>query len=128
MVEEDIIVQVSRAAESDEHVPLRIVRRWLESEDIESLGSAYSFIVDNHQRRHITPRLRIEELEEFVFRFYHMCLKEDLEGEWALTRYGAARELIGWFTAAPRRLVGVSRRFLLDLKEWMARRLCGIGY
>lgn len=112
---------IQAAVESSGVIRRKDVLSWLQSSDLEVLGAAAYVLTCGDTYERIEPSITGEELEQFLFPIYERSLREDPNGEFALSRYEAARELIGWFTAVPMDEALEDQSFLLHLKDWMER-------
>ncbi len=86
---------------------------------MEVLGAAYDLIVRAQLSRRIVPPLSFDQWHPFILGFYVRCFRENPQGEWALSRYRAGADLIGYF-------VGLwededcSRDVMMEMKNWLA--------
>lgn len=95
------------------------VKVWMNSDDIEVLGALHTFMSKGEYLDRVKPSLSRAELSEFFFRYYERCLRENHEGAWADSRYGAAWDVAAWFKGLWNR--GPSERDLQDeIKNWLA--------
>jgi hypothetical protein len=105
---------------STEPVSRDQIFEWMKSEDIEVLGAVYSYILDRKYSQRIQPPLRLADYQSFVLRYYERCFQEDPDGEWADTRYGAGRDLVGWFLGLWNDSE-VPRTAVVEIRDWLAR-------
>jgi len=100
-------------------IPADRVRYWMQSCDIEVQGAIADLLTYPPYWERVDPPISEEELERFLFPYYKRCFMEDPDGEWAATRYGAAREIVGWYKAVPSTVDLGSQTFLLHMKKWL---------
>jgi hypothetical protein len=94
------------------------VRTWLSATDIETLGAAYSFIMEPRLSRGITPPLTLNDHKNFLLRYYERCFLEDLQSKWASSRYSAGWDLANWIQS----LWGQGHKDVLgEVKVWLAK-------
>lgn len=99
-------------------IPHDMVLSWMQSPDMEALGAVWSFIIkDDKVLRRIDPPLSAEECVEFHFRYLELCLRNDPQAEYGLSRYQAAREVLSWFRFA--KPEWLEDGFLQRVKEWL---------
>lgn len=118
--DEEIVRAIESLMSSRQRIPLGTIKRWMGSDSIEVAGAVADLVTYAPYHERIEPPLSQEELEAFLFSYYERCMREDLEGEWAANRYGAAREIVGWFRAVPEDECVSSQSFLVHMKHWLA--------
>ncbi len=101
-----------------EYVPKDRVLLWMKAEDIEVLGALYSYILDKKYAARIRPALIFADYHPFVIRYYERCFRENPDGEWTDTRYGAGRDLVGWFSSLWKDS-SIPRAVLDEIKNWL---------
>ena len=101
-------------------ISLGKVKGWMANSDMEVLGALYTFLLDEKYSTRIQPPLPFEDCHAFVMNYYERCLKEDSDGEWADSRYGAGADLVNWFIKLWNDAT-IHRKVLADIKEWLAR-------
>ena len=91
--------QVLAIAESEWNKPIRKsdVLKWMKEDDIEILGALQDIITEESKVKLIDPPLERAEIDQFFGRYFERCIRENPQGEWALSRYMAAHELNRWF-------------------------------
>ncbi len=72
-------------------IPKANVIDWMKADDIEALGALYSFLMEQKQFARINPAPTLGETAAFVTRYLERCFREDPDGDWSDSRYGAAR-------------------------------------
>lgn len=102
-------------------VALTDIRRWICSEDIETLGFTHGILHDARFR--IEPPISVEEYVRFTMKYYERCLRENPDGEWSSSSYIAGGELVNIFGSLWRDS-SVPRTILEDLKVWLAELYC----
>lgn len=112
--------EVVARIESSGPISAETVRSWMRSPSVEVLGAVSHIVTYPPYWERITPPLDEEELAGFLFALYERCMREDPQGDWALSRYEATRELVGWFDAVPGDEDLGEQTFVLGLKKWLA--------
>lgn len=100
-------------------IPKQQVMEWMRSGDIEALGALSTLMMDARHYNRIEPALSIDDSYPFWTRFYERCLKENPDGDWSETRYGAGRELVGWFESLWTD-ADTPPTILAELKAWLS--------
>src|SRR6266480_1688784 len=101
-------------------IPLKKVRRWMKSEDIEALGALTSLIRGEKHFQRISPPLTFKDYHPFLIDYYERCIRENPDGEESDSRYTAAQDIISYFTFLwndPE----ISRHTVRDFKTWLAK-------
>lgn len=94
------------------------VEDWMTSDDLEVLGALHAFLSKGRNLDRIKPSFSRDELGAFSMRYFGRCLRENREGDWAHSRYGAARDVSSWFAGLWRR--GPDERVLVEeIKTWL---------
>ncbi len=94
--------------------------KWIRTDDIEALGALCSFLMDQKQVARVNPALTLGDTAGFVTRYLERCFRENPDGDWSDSRYGAARALVAWFVVLWKDK-GIDRKELAWLKGWMAK-------
>jgi hypothetical protein len=96
------IVQTFGLPESPrtETIELGRVREWLALDDIKSNGIMFSYLNNQRYANRISPALPEEEFFNFCLRYFELCLREDSDDEWLLSKYEAAWIFVGLFNRA----------------------------
>lgn len=96
---EKIIKQLEMPEGETSVIPAPEVRRWMSSDDIEVLGATYELLTNTRHAPRISPALAFDDVFKFLLRYYEICLRKDLEGEWADGRYLAGGEMVRIFVS-----------------------------
>jgi hypothetical protein len=96
------------------------VRRWMSSDDLETLGALRHLLDIKEFRERIRPPLSSDEHQTLVLRYSERCILEDPRGEWADSRYEAGWALVGWFRGLWSDKT-VPRQKPLGIKQMLAR-------
>lgn len=104
---------------SSEPIPSDSVLVWMQSTDIDVLGAVADIVIYEQHRRRITPPIEVDRFEAFLFAYYERCLREDPGSEYALSRYGVAHEIHGWFNAVPNDENVNEQMLLIHMKQWL---------
>lgn len=91
---------------------------WAKSDDIETLGALYAFLMKSNYAARVQPPLTFRELWSFLARYYERCFREDPNGNWANGRYPAAWDFASWF-ARQTKTSTVDRTELGRVKDWL---------
>ena len=95
---EDIINEFGLPESPKHHVISQtLVKRWMDSQEIEILGAVSSYILEKEYTERIEPRLTFEDVHPFIMAYYERCLLENPDGDWADSSYEAAWDLVNWF-------------------------------
>jgi hypothetical protein len=95
---QEIITELEKSAGERTSIPDSQVRRWMKSEDTDTLGATYGFLSKADHVQRVTPPLPVDDVFEFMLRYYEFCLRTDPKSRWANSRYSAGWDLVGWFT------------------------------
>jgi len=101
-------------------IPRPLVRKWMQSNDVEVLGAVYSLFMEPRYYRRIQPSLTIDDYRKFVLPFLQRCILDNPQGDWSLTRYEAAWCAEDWFTQLWNDK-HVPRRELSRMKAWLVK-------
>lgn len=109
-------------------IPKEKVLNWMQSDDLEVLGTLYNFISGpdtDQSRERIVPSLDYCDYYRFLTHFFDLAIRTNLDNsnpeltnDWVYSRYEAARELYDWFTEvwvdkeAPRDVQ-------IEIKKWI---------
>ena len=94
---QEIIKELKAPAPERKNVPQSQVRKWMESEDTDTLGATYVFLSKAEHVERVTPPLSFDPVFDFMLRYYEFCLKADPQSKWANSAYSAGGDLVGWF-------------------------------
>jgi hypothetical protein len=94
------------------------VRGWMKAQELRSLGALYSFLMDSAYSQRIEPGLNFADYHQFVMRYLGRCIKEDVDDDWADSRWDAARDFVSWFRGLWKD-PDVPREALRDLEKWL---------
>jgi hypothetical protein len=99
--------------------PAARVREWMDADDIDIAGAAYTLLSKPVFSERIQPKLEFDEYNEFFLSYFGRCIRLNPESPFADTRYGAARDFVNWFkiVSADKNL---SRAALVRMKDWLA--------
>jgi hypothetical protein len=95
---QEIIRELERGAGQGGMIPDWQARRWMKSEDVDTLGATYAFLSKPPQVQRVSPSLEFDEVFDFLLRYYEFCFRHDPKSRWANSRYSAGWDLTGWFT------------------------------
>lgn len=117
----DNVLSAMRRIDADprERIHADVVREWMTSADIQTLGAVYYLIFDSRYYPKIEPPLTIGDYTAFVLPYYERCFREDPQVDWASPRYTAGWDLVGWFMGMWRDAT-VPRATLKEIKAWLA--------
>lgn len=110
---------IVQAHQSSQPIPLDLVEEWMKSDDLEVLGAVCALVTDESSRYRISPSLATERLTDFLLCYYSLCFEEDPKGVWAMSRFEAARHIVGWFRGHPQGSAATNL-FPMKLKNWLA--------
>ena len=94
---QEIIKELKAPAGDRKEVPQSQVRKWMQSEDADTLGATYVFLSKSEHVERVTPPLDFDPVFEFMLQYYEFCLKTNPRSEWANSNYSAGSDLVGWF-------------------------------
>jgi hypothetical protein len=94
---QEIIKEFETRVGEGARIPASHVRRWMGSDDPDTLGATYGFLSNATHAQRISPPLSLDEVFDFMLRYYEFCLKTDPKSKWANSRYSAGWDLVGWF-------------------------------
>jgi hypothetical protein len=94
---QEIINELNMPVPARKGVPQSRVRKWMESEDADTLGATYEFLSKAEHVDRVTPTLSFDPAFDFMLRYYEFCLKTDPQSQWANSAYSAGGDLVGWF-------------------------------
>lgn len=112
-------VEVAMAGSGN--IPLEQVRLWMKDRDMEVQGAVAHIMTDPSLYERVQPSLEDSDYENFLPGYYERCLKDDPEGRWADSRYGAAWLIAEWFVAVPADEDVSDQPFLDILRDVLAR-------
>jgi hypothetical protein len=106
-------------AEGGDPIPHDKFAAWSRDSDLEVQGALYSFLSEASFYTRIVPPLSTGDYQEFALHYWERCMRENPDGEWADTRYGAARAL----TAFIKNLWETEENgeLLKEIKIWLER-------
>ncbi|MCJ8268840.1 MAG: hypothetical protein MJK04_05485 [Psychrosphaera sp.] len=75
------------------------VKKWMKSDDMETLGAVYELITEKAHYTKITPFLEYLDYKEFLANYLQRCILEDPshDSDWADTRYTASWAFVNWY-------------------------------
>jgi hypothetical protein len=112
-------LQLNRESHARDAAPhLDFVRACMRDDRFEVVGAVYDYLDLGRQLGTVTPSLPRDEFVAGLERFLERCLREDSSGEWVLTRYEAAWEIMRWFICLWK---DESTEELARFKKWLAR-------
>lgn len=95
---DDITTLIKNAAHSQgATIPKESLIEWMKSEDINILGAVSFILLNDKLYALIEPKLRIQEYQPFLLKYWIRCLVEDPQGEWCESRDTAAHSFSHWF-------------------------------
>lgn len=94
---QEVIKELSTPTSEKKTVPQSRVRQWMGSDDVETLGATYKFIMAPEHTERVSPPLEFDTVFDFILRYYILCLKANPHGRWAATGGSAAMDLVRWF-------------------------------
>jgi hypothetical protein len=94
---EEVISELNRPASDKSSIPQSRVLEWMGSEDIETLGATYRFVMASEHAQRVSPPLEFDPVFDFILRYYVLCLKANPHGRWAASGGSAAMDLVRWF-------------------------------
>lgn len=117
----DVTAQMRDCEQSLEHrVPRKTIRHWMTSQDADTLGAVYAFIMDHRFYSRIDPPLNFEDYRPFVLRYFEICLRYDPQSPWADSRYSAGHTMAGWFRGLWSN-TDTPLEALHEIRSWLAR-------
>lgn len=90
------------------------VRRFLADSDLEILGVMYELLTDVAVVSRITPRLRRNEMHEFLRLYFGRCIVEAPNSDWADSRFTACWDAAGLIAS------GWSDFSVVERNHWVA--------
>jgi hypothetical protein len=116
---EEIIRELKTPPAERRSVPQSQVRKWMESEDTDTLGATYVFLSKTEHTGRVIPPLEFDRVFDFMLRYYEFCLKTNPESKWANSGYSAGGDLVGWFVWMWDE--GRDRRYFETIKSRLAK-------
>lgn len=116
---EEIIEALETPQSERTSIPDSRVRRWMKSEDADTLGAAYAFLSKADHLQRVTPALSFQDVFEFMLRYYGFCFRKDPKSRWANSRYSAGWDLVGWFTQMWDE--NQDKKYLEDIKSFLGK-------
>jgi len=107
-------------SEANFSVPKESVLTWMRTSDLSVRGVLYTMLTTRDRAACISPPLKYEDYDQFVWSYLFDCIEKNPDDEWADSRYLAANQLAAWF-------VGfwtdeaVPRDRLVEIKDMLAR-------
>ncbi len=95
---EEIIKELKTSPDGGPSIPISQVRKWMSSEDTDTLGATYGFLSNASQVNRVLPPLEFDEVFNFMMRYYEFCLTTDPKSRWANSSHSAGWDLTGWFS------------------------------
>lgn len=117
---DDTLKSIEAIRLSSEPIPLEKVRTWMKNSDIEVLGATFHTIIDYPYCEHIEPPMEEADEDKFITYFLERCLRENVEGNWSLTRYEAARDIAHQFKVEFNNEDKDYEDFLIQIKDMLA--------
>ena len=94
------------------------IKEWMKCRNVEALGVLYYFLTEERYYMKIDPPLNFQDYFYFIKDYFSLCFKEDPDDLWADSKYGAGRDLVGWFKSFWE-ANNVPRKYLKDIKTWI---------
>jgi hypothetical protein len=94
---QDIVSELERPNPEGRSVPQSRVLKWMESDDVETIGATYRFIISPRHVERVDPPLDFDSVFDFVLGYYEICLKTNPQSEWADSCTSAGMDMIKWF-------------------------------
>lgn len=95
------------------------VLAWMQDSDLEVMAAVSCHISKIDIADRIQPKLKFNETFSFLLHLYARLLKEDNPGEWAESRYGAGREVVGLIKSLWKKNEINTEQFAI-FKKWLA--------
>jgi hypothetical protein len=113
----EIMSSMERLRGSGAAIEAAQVKRWMSSSDIDVLGAAYNFVMDDRYYKKIRPALTIQDYKSFLFLYYERCLRENPQSSWADSRYSAGWDLANWLNSLWK---DGYKEVLGEARDWLA--------
>lgn len=120
MIKQALLNEISHYRDILGPIPLDLVRRWMQCDDIEVQGQSAELLSYAPYWERITPAVEENELGDLLLPYFKRCLIENPSSDLADSRYSIARELVSWFSAQQAEKDVFSQTFLLRIKEMLA--------
>lgn len=114
---EETITEIETAANSEEPIPLVLVRSWMNDSSIDVQAAVLdNILISNDAYERIIPALDSYEIICFQLHFYERCIVEAPINSEGWSRYSAAHEIMAWFKFSDNNILN----FLSDVKSRLA--------
>jgi hypothetical protein len=81
----------------DHIISQELVKKWMNSKDIDVLGVVSSYLLKKEYTKRIEPQLTFDDVHPFIMSYFERCLLENPDGDWTDSSYEAAWSLANWF-------------------------------